>query len=82
MSIGLPKEIKDNEYRVAMTPGAVRQIADAGQRVLVQSGAGEGSGFADEEYQQAGARLVPGAQDAWMQTWSSKSKNPSRPNTT
>lgn len=65
MNIGLPKEVKDNEYRVAMTPGAVRQIADAGQRVLVQSGAGEGSGFADEEYQQAGARLVPGGEDAW-----------------
>jgi len=63
--IGLPKEIKDNEYRVAMTPGAVRQIAEAGHRVLVEPGAGAGSGFHDDEYRQAGATLVPKAEDAW-----------------
>ena len=65
MIIGLPKEIKDNEYRVAMTPGAVRQIAEGGHRVLVEAGAGEGSGFQDDEYRQAGATLVSVADDAW-----------------
>lgn len=65
MIIGLPKEIKDNEYRVAMTPGAVRQVAEGGHRVLVELGAGEGSGFQDDEYRQAGATLVPMADDAW-----------------
>jgi alanine dehydrogenase len=65
MIIGLPKEIKDNEYRVAMTPGAVRQIAEGGHRVLVEAGAGKGSGFQDDEYRQAGATLVSVADDAW-----------------
>jgi len=65
MIIGLPKEIKDNEYRVAMTPGAVRQIAEEGHRVLLEAGAGRGSGFQDDEYRQAGATLVSVADDAW-----------------
>ncbi|MBW1769867.1 MAG: alanine dehydrogenase [Deltaproteobacteria bacterium] len=65
MIIGLPKEIKDNEYRVAMMPGGVRQIVESGHQVLVQSGAGEESGFGDNEYEKFGARLVPGAEDAW-----------------
>ena len=65
MIIGLPKEIMDNEYRVAMTPGAVRQIAEAGHEVLVQRGAGEGSGFRDDEYKWAGARPVSSAGDVW-----------------
>ena len=65
MIIGLPKEIKDNEYRVAITPGAVRQIGEEGHRVLVETGAGEGSGFHDDEYRQAGATLVPKTEDAW-----------------
>ena len=65
MIIGLPKEIKDNEYRVAMTPGAVSQVAGAGHTVLVESGAGQGSGFQDHEYQGAGAILVKTADDCW-----------------
>lgn len=65
MIIGLPKEVKDNEYRVAMTPGGVRQLVEAGHRVLVESGAGEGSGFTDDEYHDAGALLVPTGDDAW-----------------
>jgi alanine dehydrogenase len=65
MIIGLPKEIKDNEYRVAMTPGAVRQVAEGGHRVLVEPDAGKGSGFQDDEYRQAGATLVSAAEDAW-----------------
>ncbi len=65
MIIGVPKEIKDREYRVAMTPGGVKELVDAGHRVLVQSGAGEGSGFVDAQYQDAGASLVSTAADAW-----------------
>lgn len=65
MRIGLPKELKDNEYRVAMTPGATGQIVGYGHEVLVESDAGGGSGFSDEEYEKAGARLVSKAEHAW-----------------
>ncbi|MHB0868861.1 MAG: alanine dehydrogenase [Chloroflexota bacterium] len=58
MIIGVPKEIKDNEYRVAATPGGVELLSGTGHRVLVETGAGVGSGFADEEYVRAGAVLV------------------------
>lgn len=47
MIVGLPKEIKDNEYRVGLTPAGVRALADAGHRVLAEKEAGEGSGFED-----------------------------------
>ncbi len=65
MIIGIPKEIKDNEYRVAQTPGGVAMLVQHGHRVLVQAGAGEGSGFADEEYRQAGAEIVTDAAEVW-----------------
>jgi alanine dehydrogenase len=65
MIIGIPKEIKDNEYRVSVTPGGVQQLAEDGHRVLVERGAGEGSGFADDEYAEAGAELISGAADVW-----------------
>ena len=55
MIIGLPKEIKDNENRVGMTPGAVKALTRRGHRVLVEAGAGVGSSLPDEEYQSAGA---------------------------
>ncbi len=67
MIIGIPKEIKDNEYRVAMTPGGVHMLVGAGHEVLVQAGAGAGSGFSDEEYARAGAKIVPTAADVWLQ---------------
>ncbi|NPA05899.1 MAG: alanine dehydrogenase [Chloroflexi bacterium] len=67
MIIGIPKEIKDNEYRVAMTPGGVEQLVQHGHRVLVQAGAGEGSGFSDDEYRQSGAEVLPTAADVWTQ---------------
>lgn len=76
MIIGLPKEVKDNEFRVAITPGGVRLLVDSGNQVLVQSGAGEGSGFTDKEYMEAGARLVPGAEDAWSAGLVIKVKEP------
>jgi alanine dehydrogenase len=58
MIIGVPKEIKDNEYRVSATPGGVGLLSDMGHKVLVETGAGLGSGFTDEEYVRAGAVLV------------------------
>jgi alanine dehydrogenase len=65
MIIGIPKEIKDNEYRVAMPPGGVKTLSLRGHQVLVQAGAGAGSGFMDEEYIEAGAKIVATAADAW-----------------
>ncbi len=76
MIVGVPKEIKDNEYRVAMTPGGVRQLVEAGHRVLVERGAGEGSGFADEQYRAAGAEIVSGNADAWAAQMVVKVKEP------
>lgn len=58
MRIGCPTEIKAQEFRVGMTPNAVREAAEHGHDVLVQSGAGIGSGFSDEEYEEAGAEIV------------------------
>jgi len=58
MVIGIPKEIKKAEFRVAVTPAGVRTLCDAGHKVLVQKGAGEGSGFSDEEFKKAGAKII------------------------
>jgi len=67
MIIGIPKEVKDNEYRVSLTPGGAETLTQAGHTVLIQAGAGEGSGFADEEYAEAGAKIVSGAAQTWNQ---------------
>jgi alanine dehydrogenase len=67
MIVGLPKEIKDNEYRVGMTPAGVRALTDAGHRVVVERGAGEGSGFDDGLYEKAGAQLIDSADDVWAE---------------
>jgi alanine dehydrogenase len=67
MIIGLPKEIKDNEYRVGLTPAGVRALTDAGHRVVVEKSAGEGSGFEDALYERAGAELIPSADDVWAE---------------
>jgi len=61
MRVGVPTEIKKDEYRVAMTPAGVRELTARGHEVLVQAGAGEGSAFADAEYEAQGARLLPDA---------------------
>jgi len=63
--IGVPKEIKEGEHRVAMTPAGAAQLAGAGHRVVIERGAGEGSGFADVEYERAGAVIAPRAEDVW-----------------
>ncbi|HXH70329.1 MAG TPA: alanine dehydrogenase [Pyrinomonadaceae bacterium] len=65
MKIGLPKEIKDNEYRVGLTPAGVRAFTDAGHDVFVEKSAGEGSGFGNESYEKAGAKLLETADDVW-----------------
>ena len=65
MIVGVPKEIKDNEYRVAQTPANVEMLVRAGHRVLVERQAGEGSAFADDEYARAGAELVAGAAEVF-----------------
>jgi alanine dehydrogenase len=61
MKIGVPTEIKSDEYRVAVTPAGVRELSEHGHQVLVQAGAGEGSAIADGEYEAQGATIVPDA---------------------
>ncbi|MAS34920.1 MAG: alanine dehydrogenase [Anaerolineaceae bacterium] len=65
MIIGIPKEIKDNEYRVALPPHAVRELIRNGHEVLVERGAGMGSAFSDDEYANAGAALLDEAGEVW-----------------
>ena len=76
MIIGIPKEIKTLENRVSMTPGAVEALVRRGHTVLVQQGAGVGSGLADDEYQAAGARIVSSASEAWSAQMVIKVKEP------
>jgi alanine dehydrogenase len=63
--VGVPKEIKPDEYRVAITPAGVREMAEHGHRVLIETGAGEGSAIADAEFESQGARIVPDAATAF-----------------
>ena len=65
MIVGLPKEIKDNEYRVGLTPAGVRALSDSDHQVIVERSAGEGSGFEDSLYQRAGAQIIDTADDVW-----------------
>jgi len=65
--VGVPKEIKTEEYRVGAPPMAVGVLSQAGHKVLVQTTAGEGSGFTDEEYVKAGATIVSTAEEVWSQ---------------
>ena len=61
MLVGVPKEIKDNEYRVGLVPSTVRELTEKGHRVLVETGAGSGAGLPDADYVAAGADIVPSA---------------------
>jgi len=63
--VGIPKEVKDNEFRVAATPEGVRELVDAGHTVLVEEGAGLGSGLREDRYKRAGAQFVSSAADVW-----------------
>ena len=65
MIIGVPKEVKDHESRVGITPAGVKALVDAGHTVLVETKAGELSAFTDDEYQHAGAEIVGSAYDTW-----------------
>ena len=65
MIVGTVREVKTEEYRVGLTPEGVRDLSRLGHRVLVEAGAGEGSGFADEAYARAGATIVASADDVW-----------------
>src|SRR3989337_2592070 len=62
MKVGVPTEIKTDEYRVALTPSGVRELAEHGHATVVQSGAGEGSAISDADYGEQGARIVPDAE--------------------
>jgi alanine dehydrogenase len=66
MKIGLPKEIKDNEYRVGLTPAGVHALIGAGHEVYVENRAGEGSGFENELYEKAGATILGTADEVWQ----------------
>ena len=61
MKIGIPKELKDHEYRVGMTPAGVRALVDAGHELFVEHLAGDGSGFSNDEYTASGAKILPDA---------------------
>ena len=65
MIIGVPKEIKNNENRVALTPAGAAELTKRGHTVYVQSTAGNGSGFSDEDYLSAGAKLLPSIEDVY-----------------
>lgn len=74
--IGVPKEIKNNENRVAMTPAGAMHLVSAGHEVFIEKGAGLGSGFTDEQYIQTGAQIVESAKEAWAQEMVMKVKEP------
>jgi alanine dehydrogenase len=76
MRIGLPKEIKDGENRVGLTPGAVKALTRRGHQVLVETGAGVGSFLTDNEYLASGAQIVPSAAEAWAADLVVKVKEP------
>ncbi len=67
MMIGVPKEIKDHEYRVSVTPDGVRALRQAGHEVMVEFSAGSGSGYSDEEYRRAGATVAASKADLFRQ---------------
>lgn len=76
MRIGIPKEVKNNENRVAMTPAGVVNLTMHGHDVVIQTEAGTGSGFTDADYQAAGAQIVQSAEEAWSQEMVMKVKEP------
>lgn len=76
MKIGVPKEIKDQEFRVGLSPSSVRVCTERGHTVAIETGAGIGAGFTDEDYQQAGAEIVSSPLQAWDQELVVKVKEP------
>ncbi|MFN2595069.1 MAG: alanine dehydrogenase [Actinomycetota bacterium] len=68
MKVGVPRELKDNEYRVAITPAGVRELVVSGHRVLIEHDAGRGSSILDDEFERAGATIVPTADDVFAES--------------
>jgi alanine dehydrogenase len=76
MEIGVPKETKDQEFRVGLSPSSVRALAEQGHTVYIETGAGAGSGFSDADYSQAGGKIVADAAAAWTRELVVKVKEP------
>lgn len=76
MRIGVPKEIKDQEFRVGLTPSSARVLIEAGHQIFIETQAGLGSGFGDEDYRNVGAIVVATAMEAWQQELIVKVKEP------
>jgi alanine dehydrogenase len=68
MRVGIPREIKSDEYRVAMMPVGAESLVKAGHQVMIEAGAGIGSGFPDEDYQAVGARIVADVGEIFAQS--------------
>jgi alanine dehydrogenase len=79
MEIGIPKEIKDREFRVGLSPASVRVCTEAGHQVFVETEAGQGAGFTDDDYIQAGAKILPDAKQVWPREMVVKVKEPLLP---
>src|SRR4051794_5246368 len=67
MRVGVPREIKSDEYRVGLTPTAVREYVTHGHEVVVEMGAGDGAGYSDALYKRAGATVMPTAEDVFAE---------------
>ena len=65
MNIGVPKEIKNNEFRVAITPSGVRELTSKGHAVFIESSAGLGSAITDSDYEAVGAKILSSADEVW-----------------
>ncbi|NJN73893.1 MAG: alanine dehydrogenase [Limnothrix sp. RL_2_0] len=76
MKIGVPKEIKNQEFRVGLTPSSIRVLVSSGHRVVVEAGAGVGSGFVDQDYKLAGAAIASNSAEVWQQEMVVKVKEP------
>jgi alanine dehydrogenase len=68
MRLGVPKEVKNHEYRVALTPAGVHELVSRGHDVVVEAGAGAGSSIGDEEFLAAGAKVIESADDVWAES--------------
>ncbi len=66
MLVGVPREIKEEEGRVGLTPNGAKTLISSGHKVFVESNAGEGSGFEDQEYKESGAEIIDSAKDVWQ----------------
>src|SRR5262245_47479262 len=67
MRVGIPTEIKNNEYRVAITPAGVAELVRRGHEVLIQAGAGEGSAITDADFKRAGGQMIDTADEVWAE---------------